>query len=133
MLRVLGFIPAIVLVALCLPSQGLSWGEQVGSIKGLWRLAGVMPAGVPSQEVPKGMSDRHFYWFQENGTVVLVIESGDSREQHKGVWKQNGNEVAIVWESGIRSVVRVVNLGDRHMILTGLDVRPLWFRFVRYF
>ena len=122
MMRVLSFIQATVLVALCLPSHGLAWSEQAGSINGLWRLAGVMPAGVPSEEVPKGMNDRYFYWFQNNGTVVLVIESGDRREQRKGAWKQDGNEVMIVWETGVRSLVRVVKLGDKHMILTGLTI-----------
>ena len=122
----------IALVAVtALPAAGWSWSEEAGSVRGLWRLAGVMPAGVPSEEVPEGMSDRQFYWFYDNGTVSLVVETPDGTTRHKGVWKQNGNEVLIVWESGVRNMVRVVKLGEKHMILTGLDIRPLWFRFVR--
>lgn len=122
----------IVLVAILhVPSPCL--GQRLGTLNGLWLLAGVMPAGLPMEEVPKGLTERHFYWFNDDGTLVLRIETANGRSDHKGLWKQDGNRVVILWENGVKNRVRVVTLAQRSMILTGLDVRPLWFRFVRYF
>jgi hypothetical protein len=121
----------LVTVVLHVPSTAL--GQRLSSMNGLWVLAGVMPAGLPMEEVPKGINERHFYWFHDDGTVSLRIETVGGSSEHKGVWKQNGNRVVIVWENGVKNLVRVVTLAERSMILTGLDVRPLWFRFVRYF
>ena len=104
--------------------------RQMGEAK--FVLAGVMPAGFPSREIPEGFQ-RQFYWFHHNGTVSVIVGSLPRRSQIKGKWKQSGNDVTIAWKKGGRNVVKVVVLGENHMILTGLDVRPLWFRFLRYF
>lgn len=109
-----------------------SWGQEAGSISGLWRLAGVMPAGMPSREIPEGF-EAQLYWFQHNGTVSFIVESSERRSQITGKWKQSGNNVTIAWENGGRNEIKVVTLGENHMILTGLGARPLWFRFLRYF
>ncbi len=118
-------------MSLCVPSQ--CGAQKISTLGGLWILAGIMPAGVPTEEVPKGLIEKQFYWFHENGTLSMTVESDAGSTKHKGVWRLNGNRLVIIWENGVRNLVRVVRLGERSMILTGLDVRPLWFRFVRYF
>ncbi|MDQ7781788.1 MAG: hypothetical protein RDU20_02850 [Desulfomonilaceae bacterium] len=107
--------------------------QKISTLNGLWLLAGVMPAGVPMDEVPQGLNEKQFYWFHEDGSLSMTMESQLGSAKHKGVWKLDENRLVITWENGVRNLVRVVTLGERSMILTGLDVRPLWFRFVRYF
>ncbi|MEW6137218.1 MAG: hypothetical protein AB1733_03225 [Thermodesulfobacteriota bacterium] len=109
------------------------WSEEVGTVWGLWRLAGVMPAGVVTEDAPSGLGEQHLYWFHEDGTISLLSGATGQGTDRKGRWKQAGNDVTIVWNDGHRDVVKVVRLGENYMILTGFDVRPLWFRFVRYF
>lgn len=125
------WIVVVVATVVCVPS--LSMCEQTTTVEGLWVLAGVMPAGVPMEEVPKGLTERHFYWFQEDGTLMMTVESPQGRSKHKALWKQDGNRLVIVWANGVKNLIRVVRIGGNSMILTGLDVRPLWYRFVRYF
>ena len=43
-------------------------GLQLGSVKGLWKLMAVMPAGVPSEETPDEISSSLCYWFHDDGT-----------------------------------------------------------------
>jgi hypothetical protein len=116
---------------LCAADRG--WGEQAGSVIGLWRLAGIMPAGVPTEEIPEGLTDRYFYWFYGDGTLALLQETEEGKTSHRGAWKQKENEIVITWENGVQNLVRVVKIGENYMILTGIGVAPLWFRFVRYF
>ncbi|MFH1117317.1 MAG: hypothetical protein V1792_25645 [Pseudomonadota bacterium] len=114
------------------PSQ--CFGQKIGTLGGLWILVGIMPAGVPMEEVPKGLIEKQFYWFHENGTLSMTVENDDAgATKHKGVWNLDGDRLEIVWENGVKNMARIVRLGESSMILTGLDVRPLWFRFVRYF
>lgn len=127
---VLGLLLGLVAVY---SAPAYAWSEEPGSISGLWRLAGIMPAGAPWEEIPGGIDERQFYWFHDDGMVSLIMESQESRTRLTGRWKQAGNSVTITWEDGAQSAVRVVKLSENYMILTGLDVRPLWFRFLRYF
>ena len=123
----------VVAVAVLAHVPSLASCQGATSVEGLWILAGVMPAGVPMEETPKGLTEREFYWFHENGTLLMTVESDTGRSKHKALWKQDGNRLVIVWENGVKNLVRVVRIGGNSMILTGLGVRPLWFRFVRYF
>ena len=121
-----------VAMSLHLPPS-LVCAQRLSTLSGLWMLAGIMPAGVPKEEVPKGLTEKQLYWFYENGTLLMTVETDLGSTNHKGVWKLDGNKLVIIWENGVRNLVRVVRIGEHSMILTGLDVRPLWFRFVRYF
>lgn len=123
----------LVALAVSLSVPPLGCAQKLSTLSGLWILAGVMPAGVPMEEVPKGLDEKQSYWFSDDGTLSMTVESELGTIKHKGVWKLNGNRLVIIWENGVKNLVRVVRLGDRSMILTGLDIRPLWFRFVRYF
>ncbi len=123
----------VVAVAVSFQMPTLCPAQKLSTLNGLWILAGIMPAGVPMEEVPKGLTERQLYWFHEDGTLLMTVESDLGSTRHKGVWKLDGNRLVIIWENGVRNLIRVVRLGERSMILTGLDVRPLWFRFVRYF
>jgi len=125
------WVLAALAMSLCVPSQGCA--QRLSTLSGLWILAGVMPAGVPMEEVPKGLTEKQFYWFHDDGTLLMTVESDLGNTKHKGVWKQDGNRLVIIWENGVKNLVRIVRLGESSMILTGLDIRPLWFRFVRYF
>jgi hypothetical protein len=104
-----------------------------GGIDGLWRLAGVMPAGVLSEERPEILDGQLFYWFLADGSVTLLSDTANGLKQERGRWQQRGNQIAIVWESGLRLLIRVVKSEKDSIILTGFDVRPLWFRFDRFF
>jgi len=124
-----------VVLACCLapgaPAPG--WSELAGSVVGLWGLAGVMPAGAPANEVLTGLRDSQVYWFLDDGTLSMFQETEEGRITHRGTWKQNGNDIVITWENGEENLVRVVKIGESYMMLTGLGVFSLWFRFVRYF
>jgi hypothetical protein len=123
----------LVTVAMSLHMPSVGCAQRLSTLSGLWTLAGVMPAGVPTEEVPKGLTEKQLYWFHENGTLSMTVESDLRSTLHKGVWKLDGNRLVITWENGVRNLIGIVRLGEHSMILTGLDVRPLWFRFVRYF
>jgi len=127
----------LVFVQLCGPTSCPS--QHAGTVQGLWRLAGVMPAGAPTQEIPKGPKESYLYWFNLDGTVILMQETEEGKSILRGAWKENqdlentGYQVVITWENGSINTVRVVKIMENYMILTGLGVAPMWFRFVRYF
>jgi hypothetical protein len=103
------------------------------SVKGLWRLMGVMPAGVPSEEVPDRLDGFLCYWFHEDGTVTMLTESKGGRGRQSGMWRQKGRTVVIIWESGMRQSVQVVRNEGDSLFLAGFSARPVWFRFTRFF
>jgi hypothetical protein len=114
-------------------SPAVALNRAGGSINGLWRLAGVMPAGVLSEERPEVLDGQIFYWFLGDGSVTLLNDTANRPKQQRGRWQRRGNQIAIVWESGLRLLIRVVKSEKDSIILTGFDVRPLWFRFNRFF
>jgi hypothetical protein len=123
---------AMVLTTLCqLPAVALN--RAGGSMNGLWRLAGVMPAGVLSEERPEVLNGQIFYWFLDDGSVTLMNDTAKRPKQQSGRWQQRGDQIAIVWKSGLRLLIRVVKSEKDSIILTGFDARPLWFRFIRFF
>jgi len=95
----------------------------------------VMPAGVPSEEVPQQLASLVEYWFHSDGTLTLVTGSGtrESGRRRKGVWRQSGRNVVVTWKTGERLRIKIVRFENGSIILTGFDVRPLWFRFKRVF
>jgi hypothetical protein len=114
-------------------SPAVALNREGGSINGLWRLAGEMPAGVLSEERPEVLDGHIFYWFLGDGSVTFLRDTANGLKRQRGRWQQRGNQIAIVWESGLRLLIRVVKSEKDSIILTGFDVRPLWFRFNRFF
>jgi hypothetical protein len=122
-----------IVLATLFQSPAVAMNLEGGSVIGLWRLAGVMPAGVLSEERPEVLDGNLFYWFLEDGGVTLLNDTANGTKQQRGRWQQRGNQIVMVWESGLRLSIRVVKSEKDSIILTGFDVRPLWFRFVRFF
>lgn len=120
-------------VVFCSFSQSFGQGLDDFDVRGLWRLMGVMPAGVPSEEVPDRLDGYLCYWFHGDGTVTMMTESRDGRDRQAGMWKQKGRTVLIVWESGMRQSVQIIRNEGNSLFLTGFGARPLWFRFTRMF
>ncbi len=114
-------------------SPALANHREAGNIRGLWQLASVMPAGVPAEERPETPGGSLFYWFTPDGCVTLLDDTDGGIKRQRGVWRQRGNQIAIVWESGLRLSIKVVKSEKDSIILSGFDVRPLWFRFIRFF
>ncbi len=113
------------------PVVAMSW--EGGSVSGLWRLTGVMPAGVLSEERPEVLDGYLFYWFLGDGSVTLLHNTADGTKRQRGRWQQRGDQLVIFWESGLGLSIRVVKSEKDSIILSGFDVRPLWFRFTRFF
>ncbi len=124
---------ASLVLAMLFHSPVFSNNRDGGSIKGLWQLASVMPAGVPTEERPEVLSGSLFYWFTPDGRVTLLDDTDGGIKRQRGVWRQRGDQIVIVWESGLRLSIKVVKSEKGSIILSGFDVRPLWFRFIRYF
>jgi hypothetical protein len=124
---------ASMVLAMVFQAPGALANRQESSINGLWRLAGVMPAGVISEEVPEVFEGCLFYWFFDDGRVILLRDTAGLRERQQGVWRQNGDQILIIWGSGLKLLIRVVKSEKDSIILAGFDVRPLWFRFNRFF
>jgi hypothetical protein len=103
------------------------------SVQGLWRLMAVMPAGVPSEEIPDGFGGYLCYWFHDDGTVTLIRDRQSSTTRNKGVWRQKGRNLTIIWKTGTRLILRVVRKRNDSLILTGFGLQPLWYRFTRVF
>ncbi len=122
----------MVLVML-LQSPIAAMNREEGNIKGLWRLVSVMPAGVLSEERPEVIDGYLFYWFLGDGTVTLLSDTADGTKSQRGMWRKSGDQIVIIWETGLRLSIRVVKSEKDSIILTGFDVRPLWFRFIRFF
>lgn len=122
-----------IVLAMLFQSPAVAMNLGGGRVIGLWRLAGVMPAGVLSEERPEVLDGNLFYWFLEDGGVTLLNDTANGTKRQRGRWQQRGNQIVIVWESGLRLSIRVVKSEKDSIILTGFDVRPLWFRFVRFF
>lgn len=122
-----------IVLAMLFQSPAGAMNFEGASVNGLWRLAGVMPAGVLSEERPEVLDGNLFYWFLEDGGVTLLNDTANGTKRQRGRWQQRGNQIVIVWESGLRLSIRVVKSEKDSIILTGFDVRPLWFRFVRFF
>jgi len=120
-------------IAFFCQSTVASLNRDVGGVKGLWRLVSVMPAGVLSEERPEVLDGYLFYWFLDDGSVTLLSDTAGETKQQRGMWRQSGDQIVIVWESGSRLSIRVVKSEKDSIILTGFDVRPLWFRFIRFF
>jgi hypothetical protein len=130
--RALAVCAGIVL-AILFQSPAVANNWEAGGINGLWRLAGVMPAGVLSEERPEVLDGYLFYWFLDDGSITLLSDTADGAKRQRGRWQQRGNQIVIAWESGLRLSIRVVKSEKDSIILTGFDVRPLWFRFMRFF
>jgi hypothetical protein len=111
----------------------LSFGAESPSVEGLWRLMAIMPAGVPSEETPQQLTRHVYYWFLGDGTVTVLNDNGEAKKGKVGVWKQKGAEVVIVWNTGYRVRLRIVRSAKNFMIISGFDLRPLWYRFIRVF
>ena len=124
---------ASIVLAMLFHSPVSSNNLEGGNIRGLWQLASVMPAGVPAEERPEVPGGSIFYWFTPDGRVVFLDDTSGGIKRRRGVWRQRGNQIAIVWESGHRLSIRVVKSEKDSIILSGFDVRPLWFRFIRFF
>jgi hypothetical protein len=124
---------ASMVLAMLFQSPIAAMSGEGGSPKGLWRLVSVMPAGVLSEEKPEVLDGYLFYWFLDDGTVTLLDDTAGRPKQQRGMWRQSGDKIVIVWESGLRLSIRVVKSEKDSIILTGFDVRPLWFRFIRFF
>jgi hypothetical protein len=120
-------------LAMLFQSPIVAMNREGGSIKGLWRLVSVMPAGVLSEEKPEVFDGYLFYWFLDDGSVTLLSDTAGLTKQQRGMWQQTGDKIAIIWKSGLRLSIRVVKSEKDSIILTGFDVRPLWFRFIRFF
>ncbi|MGO9568300.1 MAG: hypothetical protein ACLP5H_12235 [Desulfomonilaceae bacterium] len=120
-------------LAMLFQSPAASVNREGGSIKGLWRLASVMPAGVLSEERPEFFDGYLYYWFLDDGSVTLLNDTAGGTKRQRGMWQQRGDQIVIIWESGLRLSIRVVKSEKDSIILTGFDVRPLWFRFIRFF
>ena len=125
------FAGILLMMLLRSPVSAINW--EGGGIHGLWQLVSVMPAGVPSEERPEVIDGYLFYWFLGDGTVTLLTVTSDGTKRQKGVWRQSEDQLVILWESGLRLTIRVVKSEKNSIILTGFDVRPLWFRFIRFF
>jgi hypothetical protein len=124
---------ASMVLAMLFQSPLAAMSREGGSIKGLWRLVSVMPAGVLSEEKPEVQNGYLFYWFLDDGSVSLLNDAAGRTKQQRGMWRQSGDNILIIWESGLRLSIRVVKSEKDSIILTGFDVRPLWFRFIRFF
>lgn len=120
-------------LAMLLQSPIAAMSREGGNLKGLWRLVSVMPAGVLLEEKPEVLDVYLFYWFLDDGSVTLLNDTVGGAKQQRGIWRQSGDEIVIVWKSGLRLSIRVVKSEKDSIILTGFDVRPLWFRFIRFF
>jgi hypothetical protein len=133
-MRKKGFIGvALITIGLALASSANCADSLVYSVQGLWRLMGVMPAGVPSEEVPDRLDGFLCYWFHDDGTVTMLTETRDGRGKQSGRWKQKGRTVVIIWETGMRQSVQVVRNEGDSLFLAGFGARPVWFRFTRFF
>lgn len=124
---------ASMVLAMFFQSSLAAMSREGGSIKGLWRLVSVMPAGVLSEEKPEVLNGYVFYWFLDDGSVTMLNDTAGGTKQQRGMWRQSGDNILIIWESGLRLSIRVVKSEKDSIILTGFDVRPLWFRFIRFF
>lgn len=131
--RISSAVVAGMVLAMLLQSSVAAVNRGEGNIKGLWRLVGVMPAGVLSEERPEVIDGYLFYWFLDDGTVTLLNDTADGTKRQRGKWRKSGNQIVILWETGLRLSIRVVKSEKDSIILTGFDVRPLWFRFIRFF
>lgn len=109
------------------------FGVETPSVEGLWRLMAVMPAGIPSEETPQQLTRRLYYWFHGDGAVTVLNDDGEVKKRKVGVWKQKGSEVVIIWHSGHKVRLRIVRSAQNVMIVSGFDLRPLWYRFTRVF
>lgn len=125
------FMSACIVAAAC--GDGRALEPDGPAISGLWRLTGIMPAGIPSEEIPGRLDTFQGYWFHHNGTVTLVDDRKMERTRVTGTWRQKGDKILIVWRSGVRMVIRVVRAEPNFLILTGFDPTPRWFRFTRFF
>jgi hypothetical protein len=132
-LRMRTAILVTALLALALPSVAWSMEWDDASVRGLWRLMGTMPAGVPSEETPDKLAGYRCYWFLSDGTVTLLNDTGEHSTRTNGVWRRKGRELMITWDSGKHLRIRVVRSEKNSMILSGFDVRPLWYRFSKLF
>ena len=119
-------------LAMLFQSPIAAMNREGGSINGLWRLVSVMPAGVLSEEKPEVLDGYLFYWFLDDGSVTLLSDTAGRIKQQRGMWQQSGDRIIIIWKSGLRLSIRVVKSEKDSIILTGFDVRPLWFRFIRF-
>jgi hypothetical protein len=108
-------------------------GVETASVAGLWRLMAIMPAGVPSEETPQQLSRHLYYWFHGDGALTVLNDHGEAKKRKVGVWKQKGTEVVIVWDTGYKVRLRIVRAAKDFMIISGFDLRPLWYRFTRVF
>ena len=130
-------IVAPLLLAACLVAGGETpvrcFGVETSSVAGLWRLMAVMPAGVPSEETPEGLTSHLYYWFHGDGDVTVLNDDGEARKRKVGVWKQKGDDVVIVWDTGYKVRLKIVRSAKDFMIISGFDLRPLWYRFTRVF
>ena len=124
---------ASMVLAMLFQSPIAAMSREEGSLKGLWRLVSVMPAGVLSEEKPEVLDGYLFYWFLDDGSVTLLNDTASGTKQQRGMWRQSGDKIVIIWESGLRLSIRVVKSKKDSIILTGFDVCPLWFRFIRFF
>jgi hypothetical protein len=124
---------ASMFLAMLFQSPIAAMSGEGGSLKGLWRLVSVMPAGVLSEEKPEVLDGYLFYWFLDDGSVTLLNDSAGRTKQQRGKWRRSGDKIVIIWESGLSLSIRVVKSEKDSIILTGFDVRPLWFRFIRFF
>lgn len=125
------FAGMVLVILLQSPVASMNWEE--GNIKGLWRLVSVMPSGVLSEERPDVIDGHLFYWFLDDGSVTLLNDTANGTKRQRGMWRKSGNQIVIIWETGLRLSIRVVKSEKDSIILTGFDVRPLWFRFIRFF
>jgi hypothetical protein len=130
-------IVAPLILAACLVAGGEAqvqcFGLETPSVIGLWRLMGVMPAGVPSEEMPEQLTHHLYYWFHGDGKVTVLNGDGEEKKRKVGIWNQKGAEVVIVWNTGYKLHLRIVRSAKDFMIISGFDIRPLWYRFTRVF
>ncbi len=116
-------------------SCNLGWSleGQSRSVQGLWRLMGLMPAGVPAEEVPGELAEHVWYWFHDDGRLAVFNDRRNSATRNTGLWRQKGSKLTIVWKTGTRLILRVVRKTEDSLILTGFGLRPVWYRFTRVF